>query len=284
MRILFISHYSSKGGANNEMLWLSQALMERGHKIFVMIPEHGTFEDSLSSAMLPYIVINYKRWISTIDEKKRFLSRSKKIIYITVNNMIMAHKIAKYVKKNEIDIVHTNDSLDVVGCMAARLCRIPHVWHLREFLEEDYSRSIIYSENYIRKWFARSNMIVAISKAILNKYSSRITEGNSVVIYDGIKVPPQIPFEENKPTNGKMNILFMGGTNRGKGFEELLELAGLLKLQGLSFVINIAGNCHDKHKYDAAIMSKGIGDNIRYLGFVENVATEFRKNDIFLKM
>ena len=35
-------------------------------------------------------------------------------------------------------IIHTNASNIDIGAMLAKVCKIPHIWHLRELLKESY--------------------------------------------------------------------------------------------------------------------------------------------------
>lgn len=45
-------------------------------------------------------------------------------------------------RSRDIDIVHINTSWTYVGALAAKKAKIPFIWHIREFLEEDQDRRI----------------------------------------------------------------------------------------------------------------------------------------------
>ena len=45
-----------------------------------------------------------------------------------------ALQIARIIRNEHIDLVHTNNSISPVGALAAYLCRRPHIWHIREAL------------------------------------------------------------------------------------------------------------------------------------------------------
>src|SRR5439155_9190208 len=48
-------------------------------------------------------------------------------------------RLADFIRKHQIDIVHTNSlKADIVGGLAARLACRPLVWHVRDRIEEDY--------------------------------------------------------------------------------------------------------------------------------------------------
>lgn len=284
MNILFISHYSEKGGANNELLWLATEIQGRGHCVFVALPSHGSMEQKLTECGIPYEVFGYKRWIVTMQEKDSVVFRNMRRISISANNYETARRIARYAREQKIDIIHTNDSLTQVGTMAAELCGIPHVWHLREFLEEDYQRSIVFSERYIKTMFAKSKKIICISDAIRRKYQKFFTH-NDVRIYDGLRIREYLELPDKVKLGEKLNVLFLGGTSEGKGFPQLLELAHILKSQyQLQMQITVAGDCKSKDIYLPVIQKYGLIDVLQFMGFVNHVDRLFAESDVFLMM
>ncbi|HOS53851.1 MAG TPA: glycosyltransferase, partial [Anaerolineaceae bacterium] len=45
---------------------------------------------------------------------------------------LAAFKIARVIRQERIDLVHTNNSMSPSGALAARLTATPHIWHVRE--------------------------------------------------------------------------------------------------------------------------------------------------------
>ncbi|WP_419169416.1 glycosyltransferase family 4 protein [Negativibacillus massiliensis] len=285
MNILYITHYSENGGANNELLWLASEIKKRGHTVHIAIPTNGSFEKKLKQNDIPYVIIGYKRWIVRLEEKKNPAKRLRKQISISLNNYLTAKKIADYVKENLIELIHTNDSLTVVGSMAAEISNIPHVWHLREFLEEDYQRTIVYPPDYISRYFEKSWKIICISNAISRKYSPLFSGKNDIQIYDGLPIDDNILLEPKIFSKNQLKLLFLGGTSVGKGFPQLVELANLLKNQyHLNFRITVAGDCNDKESYFPLLKKYMIETTFDFVGFISNVNEQFVKNDVFLMM
>lgn len=283
MKILFVSHYSGRGGANNEMLWLCRELMSRGYRTYVLLPEHGAIEDDLKKTGISCSIVPYMRWICAAGQR----NCPKSIIYRILcweRNWRAAWKIRDFARKEKIGLIHTNDSLTVAGAYAARLAKLPHVWHLREFQEEDYDLSVVFPENYIKKWFSESDRMICISDAIQSKYAPRFTRNNYVRIYDGIATETAA-FEPREGLSNPLQLLFLGGTSTGKGFEELLVLAELLKNKyHILFRILVAGDCSGSGKYAAEIEKKNIVKEIVFYGFTKDVNKLFRRADVFLMM
>lgn len=282
MNILMITHYAGAGGANHELLWLAKELIDRGHHISILLPCDGSFTKTLQKEQIYYKILPYKRWICRKNEKSKKFICVKKLGF-WIRNRLVALSIANFVKKNKINVIHTNDSLDVVGCYASQIVKIPHVWHLREFLEEDYNLSIIYSDKYVQKWFAKSSRMIAISQTIKHKYAPRIIRDNIVQIYDGIPIFFGMAIIEKQSKDDMVKILYTGGTNEGKGFSEALKIAGELKRRNdLHFILQVTGDCTQKEKYLPLIEEQQISNNVEFIGFTNQLNVLRQKADIFL--
>lgn len=282
MRILFFSHYSGMGGANNELLWLCQELKRRKNTVLVVLPTHGEFEKILNQSGIPYRIYPFKRWICIDGQKNYFSVKIRKLLYY-FQNWLVAFIIKNKIGSESFDIIHTNDSLVPIGAYVSKITQTPHIWHLRELLEEDYKRTIIYSDQYIRKLYSNSDYMVAISHTVSEKYRHRISRNNLIQIYDGIPVPKNIPYINSIPKGNIPTLLYTGGTSIEKGFEDIINIANILKNKyRISFRILIAGDCSDKGKYNKKIFEYGIQKEIVYLGFVNNLDEIRTKSDIFL--
>lgn len=282
MKILFFSHYAGMGGANNELIWLCQELKKRDNEILVALPAHGEFEKALKQGGIPYKIYPYKRWICIDGQKKRFSNQIYKFLYC-IQNWAVAFFIKAMIGNNRYDIIHTNDSLIPIGAYVSKITKIPHVWHLRELLEEDYKRTIIYSDKYVQKWYSSSAYMVAISHTVADKYRHRIIRNNLLQIYDGIPMPKDIPDINKIPKGNEFTLLYTGGTSIEKGFEDIISIANILKNEyKMRFQILVAGDCSDKEKYNAEVLKYGIRNEIVYLGFINNLDAVRMKSDIFL--
>jgi len=70
-----------------------------------------------------------------------------------------------------------------VGAMAALIKGIPHIWHVREFLEEDFSTEL-YDRDWTCKLFEQSGGFISISDCIRKSFSEKYGL-LSTQIYDG---------------------------------------------------------------------------------------------------
>lgn len=224
MNIVFVSHYSGKGGANNEMLLLIEQLLVKGHHLTVVMPADGWLNSEVKDKC-NVIITPYHRWVESGDcsAPKRIISRFAKLIV----NWKAANYLADKLKNEKIDLIHTNDSLTVVGAFLAKRLNVPHVWHIREIFDDHFNFKHTYSENYCRRWLNRADCVIAISEAVYNRYK-QYGLNNLTMIYDGIKYQPFATQGSVSSDKSVFTMLFCGGTSKNKGFDDVVDLAARL--------------------------------------------------------
>src|SRR4029078_11970517 len=89
-------------------------------------------------------------------------------------------RLARFISKEGVEIVHSNTSAVIVGAIAAVMARVPHVWHVREII----SRPKFLSQGM--KWLIPklSTRVVCISEPVRKHLHPDSKKGS--VIYDGI--------------------------------------------------------------------------------------------------
>ena len=63
---------------------------------------------------------------------------SYEITHMYLKNRLLLQETKKYIDKWNIDIIHSNASNLDFGQLVANKYGIPHVWHVREMLYNDY--------------------------------------------------------------------------------------------------------------------------------------------------
>lgn len=277
MKILFVSHYSGLGGANRSLLDLIDALKTYSNiEVHVVLPKKGLMTDELKEREIPFKTIRYFNWV-----KKEHGEKFKEKLIYTIKDLLNRYAtnlISKYIKKEKIELVHTNDSLTIIGFLSAKRSRIPHVWHIREFLTDDYNLTFRKSDSYVYKCFEESDKIIAISKEVKDFYHYKINREINV-IYNGIPQPTNFSINNFK----KFTIMFAGGSKVEKGIWDVLKAANLLKevYPNFDFNILIAGTFKNKVMEDY-INEKYLSENIQILGNIDNIEEYRKKAHIFL--
>lgn len=109
-------------------------------------------------------VIAFKGWAS--NDKSHW----KKVLRGGFNLLISLVVVVK-AGSWKADIIYTNSSVTPVGALVAFLLRKPHIWHVREFGEEDYDILFDFGNKWSMKLMDQlSFRIIVISEALKQKY------------------------------------------------------------------------------------------------------------------
>ena len=186
MNIMYIASDNYAGsGAFISMANLARIMKENNNaNVLVVLPWKGDGEELLRRYSLSYIHIRSFNWCIRIEERNCFSTKIKEVLGI-IFNIIAIVRLIFLVFAKKIDIIHINTSYSYVGAVAGKICRIPVVWHIREFLEEDQGCEI-WNKNKGYKLINSSTEIIAISNAIFEKYKNVFDTKKFCVIANGI--------------------------------------------------------------------------------------------------
>lgn len=271
MNVLYISHCNGlEGGASFSLLYLMKEMKKKGVNVYLLVPEkkrHLTYIYRLNG--IKVIGFHYDRWIK--ENRKQLIG--KKYIDL-VKSHWRAKKISDKIKKLNIDIIHTNSSVVNIGGLINKYTSIPHVWHIREFGEEDYNLYYYYGKKYSINFMNKnSSKIITVSKALYKKYESSLRE-KMTVIYNGISneyINPKKNFLSDLRSSKKINISISGTIHPGKGQEEaILAVNELIKQGYINLHLYIAAQSSDKdyeEKLKGIVKKCKIESNIHFVGY-----------------
>lgn len=263
MNIVFVTHYSGKGGANIELKLLIEELITRGNRIYIVMPDKGWLYEQMHTSC-HCVIVPYHRWVE--KKNQRFIVFRKCMKWVV--NWKAARHLYKYFYNKDIQIVHTNDSITIVGAYLASLLKVKHIWHMREIFDKQFGLIHTFSERYCERWMQKAKAIIAISEAVYKRYQ-KYKDLKLYLVYDGLKIPAHVVRTDSG--DNKLRLLFCGGTSNDKGFDDVLELAGRLKIENIDFIIRIAGSANIDKRIKKIIDDKAIEENLDFLGFVDNL-------------
>ena len=161
--ILVISHEATLGGATRSLLELLEYIKEYIN-IVVILPHNGIVEEYLAELNINYYIVPFslafgKIGMHTLEEEDSNY----------INNYRASEDILAIVKKERIELIYTNSSVGNVGAITALRGKIPHIWHIREFLEEHFS-SEFWDKELKKSLFSITDQFITISECIREKY------------------------------------------------------------------------------------------------------------------
>lgn len=242
MNILFIGHERELNGASRSLLGMVSEL-NKDNSIHVLTSyKNGEFLEEIKKLNVEVIYSKYFRWmISKPNNNIKWILKKNLFKILNLVNILSALRIGVYCKKNEIDIIHTNSSVINIGAITSRITKIPHVFHIREFGEEDFNMHSIYNKRRQLKFINKNTIkVIAISNSILNKYYEYFDSGKIEMIYNGIdeKLLNKKDIIEKK----QYNALLAGRIEEAKGQKEAIMAIKELKSSGINKVkLNIIG-------------------------------------------
>ena len=280
MRVAFFSHSAGLYGAERSLLDLVLGLRTYGVNPVVILPRRGPLSEKLERENIEHIVYPYCWWIG----------RDYKVIlgpYRFVVNRLSAPALAKMLSKRGIDLVYSNTLATPVGAMVAKILDIKHIWHIREFVQEDMGADFYFGTSRATRYVANTTSCdIYNSLAVESKFKSLLGNIPGLVIYNGWLVgeshskPNRKTLESKKP----IKLSIVGGVHRGKGQHEAIEALSILKKEFPQIELNIVGGGRKSYMRglrDLCSVQK-VSSSVAWSGFSSNVSIVYRSSDIIL--
>lgn len=279
MNILFFAHESRMGGANLSLLGMIDELHQK-HNIYVVVPiKKGFLVDELKKRKIP-VLYRHSFWWMLAPESSAFKTLLKKMLYklLCLNNYCCARSLKRYVKDWNIDVIHTNSGVINTGGILSEMTSVSHVWHLREFGQEDFGFFSVWNYDKLCHFIdSHSTKIIAISQAIAEKFEKLVTKAKLQVVYNGVSEANILYKTEVKDSRSRIEFLMSGRISAEKGQEEAIRAVGLLVKKGYrNLHLSIAGP-GESDALEKLIAEENLQEYVSMLGFIENMPY-LRKN------
>ena len=282
--VLFAHAGAELYGADRVLLELAAGLKARGHALQVVLPGPGPLHDELArvgvATQQRNLGVLRRRYFTPLGLMNRLCRVLRAAFYM--RRLIRAHGLA---------IVHSNTTAVLAGALAARLARVPHVWHVHEITTRP-------------RWFAkgmalcvgllsqRAVFVSAASRDHLCALSPRVRD-KALVIHNGI--------DTARALAGRRGVLraecgwredhcvvgMLGRINWWKGQAALLACAARLLPgdAGLRFIMvggTFDGDNRVRDELLASIAQQGLSGRVVVQDFRNDVGNVLADIDIFV--
>ena len=285
MEIIYVTHYTGLYGANKSLLELiTKMVKEYGIKPIVITPNKGELNAELDRLNIENY--SFKYYYCKYLKQDNIIRRIYKYLRYKIFNQIALKKLIKKFKNDNISLIHTNSSCIDIGCKLANKLRIKHLWHIREFGEEDYGlinytgnkRTYEYMEN-------KSDVIIVISNILREKYLKFIQKKDKVkLIYNGVNKHDYFIDISNKNFDFEFNIVLAGLICEEKNQVDLIKCIDILvnKKDLNNIKVYLIGNGNEDYvnMLKKLVRTMKLEDNIKFEGRVENVTKYIQQSHI----
>lgn len=273
--VLLITHYAELYGANLSLVNILDEFKKKDINVHVVCPEEGDFSAKMREKNIPCVIIPFKTDLLSLKggKLKIFLRKYKYYIKHFNEKHFAIKRIAQYIKDNNISLVHTNSICTMVGARAAKCAKIPHVWHVRECLEQFYNMTV--PVNVFRKSAYKSTArFIGISETV-KEYYKKIPREKFSVVYNGL------PIKESDRTLrvvDKFIFVIVGVLQEGKKVDEAIKAFSMIQdetaLPSELWVVGSTYPENDKTMLDylkQIAIDNGVAEKVKFLGYIKNV-------------
>lgn len=284
-RVLFIDHTAILGGGEIALLNLVRCLDQSKYHPIVLLFSDGSLREKLEQERIETHLLPLAGEV--VDTRKDSLGGSS-LLKVSAAFAILSHvwKVARFIAKHRIDLVHTNSlKSDLIGGLAARLAGRPVIWHVRDRIDGDYLPPKVAA---VFRALCRiiPTRLVSNSAATLATVMPSDAPSYAKVVHDGTELPdvqPAAPFQ-----NPKTPVIGMiGRITRWKGQHVFLHACAEVHKQFPLARFRIIGAAmFQEMEYDREVRelarSLNLEDVVEFTGFRTDIPRQVASLDVLV--
>lgn len=237
--IVWQAHEGNLSGANLAMLEYIEAL-QAIYRSHVILPHEGSMRKALEERAVPFTIIPQYGWAGRIP-----FSAFGKWMKKNMRTLIAIREVKQLLQETDAALVFTNTLVPFVAAKAAYKLRLPHVWWIHEYGEEDFGFSIGNGNPKLayKKMQQWSRLVVANSKSITKKFQQLMTATTVATVYQPVSWKESLAM----PALKAGRFLMFGLIASSKGHKEVLQAMATNKQQDKRlYTLHIKGPCEDR--------------------------------------
>jgi glycosyltransferase involved in cell wall biosynthesis len=273
--VLYLHSSAGRYGADRQLALLAGGLDPARYRPLVVLAMDGELRADLQAASVEVLV----RPLAVL---RRASMSALGLARIAAELARDAGAIARLVARRDVALVHTNTSVTLGGSAAARVARIPHVWHVREI----YAGFERYWPAY-RRLLLSADALPCVSRATCAQLGG---DGRARVVYDGLPFAPVRAAREaaraalELPADGYVCAI-LGRISSWKGQDVLIRALADRALAGPGAIALIAGDPWQGeerrlHELRALAERLGVAERVRFCGFRSDVENVYGAADV----
>jgi glycosyltransferase involved in cell wall biosynthesis len=271
-KIAFISHTSIFGGAERALLEIVEGLSKRDFDCTVFLPSLGPLETELKSRGFCCYVLKYSWWSNPNRKVRR-----------NINSILAVYRFSVIFRRQRYDVVYTNTMMIPSGALAAKICNIPHIWHIHEFGSDDHGLTLDIGNTFGRSLIGYlSSRVLCVSNAVRSKFSGIIPNGKLRTVYGAVNIPHERSYRGQPAPYRGVRCVLVGVLRPSKGQKEAVEAIALLLKDGFNVKLSLVGAGPSENELRLLIRDLEIDEHVELVGYVDNPFKYVDQADIVL--
>jgi glycosyltransferase involved in cell wall biosynthesis len=292
IRVLFFDHTAVLSGGEIALLRLIGGLDRQKVSPVVVLGADGPLADALRPIAETHVLPLDPRVANT---RKGSLGAASLARFRDVWSVMMyVWRLVRFIKRNKIDLVHTNSlKSDIIGGAAGRLAARPVLWHIRDRIDNDYlPKSVVHVFRFLCRTVP--NYVIANSFATLrtlwpssgpSRLSVRRQKPEMVVVHDGTNVGELD--HQPKRALGPVRIGLVGRICPWKGQHIFLQAAAIVrKAYPNTEFLMIGAALFGEHEFENELhrltRELALDDVVRFAGFRKDVEAAIAELDVLV--
>lgn len=278
-KVAFLFHDTDfySGGTRSLLDLLETFRLKNQMEICAVVPYNsGSAIEYLKELKIEIVISEYYQIATRTDEGfLRKIYRFPKRLKNNIKNICNAEALAEELTRRNVNIVYSNTGFIITGALIKKKNpHMVHIWHLREFGEEDHHFGIFFGRRLYYKILNKyTDCVILISDALANKYRDHITVPYTIV-HDDVSSTYYIENMDEYRKGERLSILIAGLICEGKGQREVIEAAGILREKGIPFKLYIAGGSVSRKYMETLrriVEARKLSDSVKFLGVVKDM-------------
>ena len=193
MNILHIFNSDGGGGIGGTIEFINQTILQDARlRHFIVIPkgssEKNVINKFISKENIFIIQIPLHWW------NKKTSHSILRNIFIEIYGQLKTffhfysvYLLKKIIYKYKIDLIYTTTSCIKSGALAAKLCKKPHLWHIKERIGEfGFLKFYQKDEKLVDFFYKHSSIVLCMSHYVSEPFVKNSDEKKLKIVYDGL--------------------------------------------------------------------------------------------------
>jgi len=196
--------------------------------------------------------------------------------------------LSESVNQWKIDLIYSNSSVFPIGRMLAKNSRIPHVWHIREFGDLDFSLKYIFPKWLCQRYIRTSQAIICNSQAVKKHLFKNWSSEKLHVIYNGVATKARFDQlaeqSQQREDSDVYTFLFIGSLSPKKGLEVAIKACAELIAKGVNVRLKIVGSGRDSYVSHCRNLAESLGVSafVEFNGYMPDPYDAYLNSDCLL--